>query len=223
MSDFHIRLRRRNIPEVELLSDLRRVASDLSKNSLTAIEYTANGNFGINTFLRRFKQWNLARRKAGLEAPNRQNVPDAELFENIANVWTGLGRQPFGRELDKAQGQSEFSLGTYESRFGSWNKALLAFEAYIKLGKASESHPPEPAVIRPNKRTERKINWRLRAQVLIRDNCICQMCGASPAKDPQVNLHADHIVPWSKGGETVLENLRTLCLKCNIGKGNLHE
>ncbi|MGD0060443.1 MAG: HNH endonuclease [Verrucomicrobiia bacterium] len=221
MSEFHVRLRKRNIPEEELLADLKRVASDLSKTTLIATEYTAKGQFGVNTFLRRFKQWNLALRKAGLEAPNRQHIPDAELFENIANVWTGLGRQPFGRELDKAQGLSKFSLGTYESRFGSWNKALLAFEGFINSGKNPQSHSPAPGAIRSSKRTGRKINWRLRAQVLIRDNCICQMCGASPAKDPDVELHADHIKPWSKGGETVLENLRTLCLKCNIGKSDL--
>ncbi len=222
MSGFHVRLRKRNIPEEELLADLKRVASDLSKNTLTTVEYTAKGNFGVNTFLRRFKQWNLALQKAGLEAPNRQHVPDAELFENIANIWTSLGRQPLGRELDKTQGLSEFSLGTYESRFGSWNKALLAFEVFIKSGKVSESPHPALGAARPSRRTGRKINWRLRAQVLIRDNCICQMCGASPAKDPDVDLHADHIRPWSKGGETALENLRTLCLKCNIGKSDLH-
>ena len=223
MSEFRVRLRKRNIPEEELLADLKRVASELSKKTLTAIEYATKGSFGVNTFLRRFKQWNLALQKAGLDAPNRQHIPDAELFQNIANVWTGIGRQPFGRELDKAQGLSTFSLGTYESRFGSWNKALLAFEAFIKSGKVSESLPLEHRPVLSNKRTTKKISWRLRAQVLIRDNCICQMCGASPAKDPSVNLHADHIKPWSRGGETTLENLRTLCLKCNIGKGDLHD
>lgn len=40
-----------------------------------------------------------------------------------------------------------------------------------------------------SKRIMRKINWRLRVVVLIRDNCICKMCGASPAKDPAVTLH----------------------------------
>ena len=35
-------------------------------------------------------------------------------------------------------------------------------------------------------RTSKKINWRLRAAILIRDNCICKMCGASPAKNPEV-------------------------------------
>lgn len=222
MSGFQVRLRKRNIPEDELLADLKRVAAELSKNTLTVTEYTAKGQFGANTFLRRFKQWNLALQQAGLEAPNRQHIPDAELFENIANVWTSLGRQPFGRELDKAQGLSKISLGTYEGRFGSWNKALLAFEAFIKSGGTPESIPAMPDGIRPRKRTGSKVNWRLRAQVLIRDNCICKMCGASPAKDPSVNLHADHIKPWSKGGETVIENLRTLCATCNIGKSDLH-
>ena len=44
-----------------------------------------------------------------------------------------LGRQPVGKDLDKAKaaGNSKFSLGTYEKRFGSWNKALQAFIDYI--------------------------------------------------------------------------------------------
>ncbi len=33
--------------------------------------------------------------------------------------------------------------------------------------------------------------------------------------------HIDHIKPWSKGGETVLENLQTLCATCNLGKSNI--
>ena len=223
MTKFQVQLRKRNIPEEELLTDLNRVASELSKKTLTASEYASKGSFGVNTILRRFGQWNSAIQKAGLEAPNRQNVPESELFENLANVWTTLGRQPFGRELDKSLGISKFSLGTYENRFESWNNALLAFEAYINSPNASEMPTPQSRATRSQKRTGSKVNWRLRAQVLIRDNCICQMCGASPAKDPDVTLHADHIKPWSKGGETVLENLRTLCFKCNIGKGDLHD
>lgn len=223
MSEFHVRLRKRDIPETELIEDLKRCAAKLSKDTLTVADYTTNGSFGATTVLRRFKQWNLALREAGLSAPNRQQIPDSELFENIANVWTMLGRQPYGRELDKAHGLSDISLGTYEKRYGSWNKALLAFEAFINSGKASKTESPASLPTRPNKRTGSKVNWRLRAQVLIRDNCICQMCGASPAKDTNVILHADHIKPWSKGGETILENLRTLCLKCNIGKSDLHD
>ena len=54
-----------------------------------------------------------------------------------------------------------------------------------------------------------------------RDNFKCCKCGKSPAKDPSVELHVDHIIPWAKGGETVLENLQTLCSDCNLGKSDL--
>jgi len=223
MTEFRVQLRRRSIPEEDLIEDLKRVANELSKNTVTASEYASRGQFGVNTLLRRFKQWNLALQAAGLAAPNRQHIPDAELFENIANVWTGLGRQPLGRELDKTDGLSKFSLGTYESRFGSWNKALLGFAEFISSGKTVTPTTKTRQEAITQKRTGRKVNWRLRAQVLIRDNCICQMCGASPAKDPSVVLHADHVKPWSKGGETVIDNLRTLCLKCNVGKSDMHD
>ena len=71
-----------------------------------------------------------------------------------------------------------------------------------------------------NKAT-RHISDKLRYQVLKRDNFKCCLCGASPAKDPSVELHLDHIIPWSKGGKTTLDNLQTLCSKCNIGKSDL--
>ena len=69
-------------------------------------------------------------------------------------------------------------------------------------------------------KTSRTISSKLRYHVLKRDNFKCCACGASPAKDPAVELHIDHIIPWSKGGETTLENLQTLCSKCNIGKSD---
>lgn len=50
--------------------------------------------------------------------------------------------------------------------------------------------------------------------VMQRDKFKCCACDASQSTDPTVKLHVDHIVPWSKGGETVLENLQTLCDKC---------
>lgn len=72
-----------------------------------------------------------------------------------------------------------------------------------------------------NHRTTRDIPNGLRYKVLKRDNFKCCACGASPAKDPAVELHIDHIIPWSKGGETTADNLQVLCSKCNLGKSNL--
>ncbi len=70
------------------------------------------------------------------------------------------------------------------------------------------------------KRASRVISNKLRYTVLKRDNFKCCACGASPAKDSSVELHIDHVIPWSKGGETTLENLQTLCSKCNLGKSD---
>lgn len=62
----------------------------------------------------------------------------------------------------------------------------------------------------------------LRWEVLARDNWTCCSCGRSTREDGVV-LHVDHIVPRSKGGTDEIDNLQTLCSKCNIGKSNLDD
>lgn len=224
MAKFELKLRKRNISLDELIEDLKRVATELNTNSVTVVQYTDKGKFGVNTFLRKFGSWNNALEKASLEVVNRQNIPDEELFKNIAEVWQHLGRQPFGRDMEKSAGTSSISLGTYEGRFGTWNKALENFIKYIDgeeyLANTQDIETKKTKNTNANK-SPRKINWRLRASILIRDNCICQMCGASPSKDSSVVMHVDHIKPWSKGGLTEIENLQTLCSICNIGKSDL--
>lgn len=59
----------------------------------------------------------------------------------------------------------------------------------------------------------------LRYDVLKRDNFTCQICGAS-SKNDGVKLEVDHIFPVSKGGKTEMNNLQTLCERCNRGKSD---
>lgn len=61
-----------------------------------------------------------------------------------------------------------------------------------------------------------KMTAGLRYDILKRDGFRCVLCGAT-ARDG-VELHVDHIIPVSKGGKTVMSNLRTLCDRCNLGK-----
>jgi len=50
-----------------------------------------------------------------------------------------------------------------------------------------------------------------------RDKGICKICG----KHCEWNAwEADHIVPWSKGGQTEIENGQVLCPECNKKKSN---
>ncbi|MGB6200993.1 MAG: HNH endonuclease signature motif containing protein [Candidatus Acidiferrales bacterium] len=123
--------------------------------------------------------------------------------------------QPRSRDL--RPGPSRFSWNTYALRFGTWRQALGQFVRW-----ANEGQTPTPAdanARKAGKRTPRNLNWRLRALVLMRDGARCRLCGAVP--DDDVRLHVDHVKPWSKGGETVLENLQILCNVCNIGKGDV--
>lgn len=54
----------------------------------------------------------------------------------------------------------------------------------------------------------------LRWQVFERDDFRCKHCGARD------HLRADHIISERKGGEMTLENLQTLCRRCNSRKGS---
>jgi len=77
----------------------------------------------------------------------------------------------------------------------------------------------EPAEVAAHK-TKREISDRLRFRILMRDGFSCQACGRAPMNERGVELHVDHLIPWSMGGETVDENLQTKCSKCNLGKSN---
>ena len=64
-------------------------------------------------------------------------------------------------------------------------------------------------------RVERgKVSNRLRFRVYARDGHCCVKCGS------RRNLEIDHIIPISKGGKTRLDNLQTLCHRCNMKKGS---
>ena len=49
-----------------------------------------------------------------------------------------------------------------------------------------------------------------------RQNGICAKCGEH---HPFEEMEGDHIIPWWRGGKTILSNLQMICKKCNNGKG----
>ena len=57
----------------------------------------------------------------------------------------------------------------------------------------------------------------LRYRVLKESDGRCALCGATKKERP---LDVDHIIPKSKGGKNVRENLQVLCSLCNQEKGN---
>jgi len=204
-----------DIPDEELLADLRRVAEELGKDRVTFREYKERGRFAPQTLAERFGSWFAAIEKANLQRTINRNISDEDLFVNLVEVWTTLGRQPRSRDL--RPGPSRFSWNTYAYRFSTWRRALAEFVRWANEGKLVSE--PDRDAKKVGRRTPRNINRRLRALVLMRDRARCCLCGSGPGEG--VTLHVDHVKPWSKGGETVLENLQILCNVCNIGKSDV--
>jgi len=219
-----------NISNEEMITDLKRVAGIVNLESPTRESYDKYGKYHSATLCRKYGSWNNVLKFAGMKLNLNRKMSNEEMFEEIERVWTILGRQP--TTTDIKNGISKYSLNSYARRFGGWRKALEAFVDFINSDaeilaedKCVEPNTPKD-VCNDSKenamhKTSRDINLRLRFKVLQRDNFKCCACGASPAKDASVELHVDHIMPWAKGGETVFENLQTLCSKCNLGKSDM--
>ncbi|MCJ8503218.1 homing endonuclease associated repeat-containing protein, partial [Desulfatitalea alkaliphila] len=221
------------IPEIQLIEDIQRVAKKLGKNAITIAEYEDHGKYGSSAISKRFGGWNKAKVVAGLEIGRLYNSTDEDYFENILHVWQTLGRQPKYQEM--VAPLSRLNVSSYERKFGSWRSALVRFIEYVN--KKDDEATIEPNILnetikipfvhdipsknlKPKKRTNRTANLRQRFRVMKRDDFRCVLCGSSPANKPGCELHIDHILPWSQGGETVEENLRTLCSDCNLGRSN---
>lgn len=224
------------ISDEDLLGDMLQVSKLLKKKSISTKDYSDYGEYRVQTILSRFSTWSEALTKANLEQTVFKIISDKDLFVEIERMWIKKGKQP--TTTDVRNGLSEYSLNTYSRRFGGWRNALLAFVEYINndmdyedviqeeitetdsCDKESNLLISERKNTLTRRKTNRDINLRLRFKVMQRDNFKCCACGAAPAKDPSVSLHVDHIIPWAKGGETVINNLQTLCSKCNLGKSD---
>jgi len=231
----------KQIKNEDYYADLQRIAKQLNKDTVLYNDYKQYGKYAAEHVFSRFKTWDKALLAAGLQPTGlaRSRIDEQTLFNELERIWTKLGRQPTSTDITKGN-ISKYSLDTYKRRFGGWRKALEAFVEYINSDSSEEIDEAEiqenkidgqdniPKTINVEKplkkkehRTSRNINARIRFKVLKRDNFKCCACGASPAKDPSVDLHVDHIIPWAKGGETVVDNLQTLCSKCNLGKSDI--
>ena len=95
---------------------------------------------------------------------------------------------------------------------------MKACEAFIKYKKKD---PEFEKLLKPKSITRtRTISEKVRLRVLKRDNYRCKKCGRSPATHRGIFLHIDHKKPFSKDGDNSLDNLQTLCNKCNLGKSD---
>ena len=200
-----------------LIEDIKAVAKQLGKNTLTSSEYEQYGKYGTSCARNKFGKWENVLAAVGLDATgyHTAGITDEQLLEAIYQAWERLGHQPNTRDLKN--GEMGYGQTTYINRFGSWKGSIIAFKEYVQNRQGNIKIAKASPVTHKTSRTASK---KLRAQIFERDQSTCQNCGANEETKPGVKLVLDHIVPYSKGGETTYENLQVLCRRCNINKNN---
>jgi uncharacterized protein YozE (UPF0346 family) len=126
-----------------------------------------------------------------------ENNPLGDLFDDILR----------DKEFPRAQASLErvTSYIQFKSRHDAW--VLAAFDEALKIYKGISKKTVARAAV----------SVSLRLEIFERDNFSCKLCGQSVIDGAK--LEVDHIHPASKGGSNERANLRTLCFKCNRGKG----
>ncbi len=233
----------------QLLRELKTIANKHKGKVFQYQDYRRlGGKRARGTFCKHLGGWRHAVASIGLKdgfsraRPDLRTYTDEDYFAEMQRLWELLGRQPMAREMRKS---GRISPQSFQQRFGSWTKAVYAFcvdrngpDSYdlvdgvpqaerieqAELAQLIASREPigNPQVdtLSLKRHTPRKPSVRLRFQVLQRDNFTCRACGRSPAREIGVILEVDHVLAWSRGGETILANLQTLCDRCNSGKSD---
>ena len=115
MKKFEVKIFNRNVPDAELLNDLKRVADELG-NPPTVSEYQRDGKYGMSTIIRRFGRW-----QAALELIGKARTTNEEMLADIRRVAELLAKQQITVEEYRSNGS--YNPGTIRSRFGTWRTA----------------------------------------------------------------------------------------------------
>lgn len=143
------------------------------------------------------------------------DVPDYVMEEDEAGFYSRLGFA----NIDESVLNVEYKFA-YTSGGGFAHRSFtvpMTEETIVELIRLLESKLTAKAFAQEQRNLMTK---KLRESIKIRDNFTCCQCGNSIHQEPNLLLEIDHIIPISKGGYTVEDNLQTLCWKCNRAKSN---
>ena len=142
-------------------------------------------------------------------------VPDYVMAEDESGFYSRLGFA----NVDESTLTVEYQF-SYTSGGGMAKRTFtvpMTEETIIELIQALEGKLTASAF---SKEQRSLMTNKLRERIKTRDDYTCRNCHNSINKEPNLLLEIDHIIPVSKGGYTVEENLQTLCWKCNRAKSN---
>ncbi len=143
------------------------------------------------------------------------DVPDYIIKDDEAGFYSRLGFA----NIDESVLNVEYKF-SYTSGGGMAKRTFsvpMTEETIVELITALEDKLTAKAFTKEQRALMTK---KLREFIKNRDNFTCCNCGNSTHVEPNLLLEIDHIIPVSKGGYTVEDNLQTLCWKCNRSKSD---
>lgn len=142
----------------------------------------------------------------------RNNPSDAErlLAMYLLTCPQRLTSGPFEVDMGEAAHHLNWSIGKLEQVWERLDNAgfFIEEDGLVELMPMGFFRHHKPGSVRPS------IPLAVKRAIFDRDGSTCVVCG-SPDR-PEI----DHIVPWSRGGTNDLSNLRILCRRCNVDKGD---
>jgi hypothetical protein len=211
---FDLAAKRNRLSDEDLVRALQNAAEAFDGNyfSTTQYEGLSGKRPHSETIIDRFGSWKKALKLIGVSGGREKHYSAEQLIQNLDAIWKKLGFPP-GMKTIATLGE-KISRTPYRNHWGSVRSACEALAAFHKGSISREKLLAGNVTVSTRTTIPLNVRW----DVLKRDNYRCAKCGASPSNDHQVELEVDHIYPVAKGGVNALENLQTLCRKCNQGK-----
>ena len=146
----------------------------------------------------------------------KKEIPIIVRIRYMDSIWKFVGARELDKNMKLPIADFHFKYQSPQGRTNHTEKIILDHQliseiiAYMKDDIAyKETMQYQRSLMTP----------ALRKKIMKNDDYTCRYCGVSKKDHPSIQLEVDHIIPVSKGGLTEEDNLQTLCLRCNRGKG----
>lgn len=192
-----------------LLSEMSRL-NDQLEHAPRVCDMRQLGDVSVDPFRREFGSWNNALEAAGCKENQRKGITKADLIEELHRLDKFILFRSPTTTLMKERG--EYSVGTYQDRFGTWNNALRSagFRVNQEKGRVNSKYG---------------IGWseEKRRTIREREGFECWSCPCTQDEHIQIcgmKLHVHHIVRVEDFSiydprANSPENLVTLCKECH--------
>ena len=132
----------RNASDEDLINDLKRVANELWKNSVSRKEYDNLWIYSSSTIINRLWWWNNAIWKSELKPIQQYNITKKDIILEINRIANLLKKESITRE-DFNCNKKVSNSHTIENLFWSWNNALKESWLLINLKQYTEEELSE--------------------------------------------------------------------------------